>query len=139
MIISSCYPVIMTDNPAETALFYRRHFGFEPTFESDWYISLRNAVAERVWELAILLFNHETVPEDSRYPARGILLNFEVEDAKSEYARLVGSGDLTAVLPLRDEEFGQRHFILKDPAGNLVDVIQPIPPSEEFLTQYTGR
>ena len=35
-------------------------------------------------------------------------------------------------LTLRDEAFGQRHFILADPGGVLVDVIKPIPPSAEF-------
>ena len=41
------------------------------------------------------------------------------------------------VLSLRDEDFGQRHFILRDPAGNLVDVIQSIPASEEYAQSYT--
>ena len=39
---------------------------------------------------------------------------------------------------LRDEPFGQRHFITADPNGVLIDVIKPIPPSEEFLSQYLG-
>ncbi|TJV16034.1 MAG: glyoxalase, partial [Mesorhizobium sp.] len=37
---------------------------------------------------------------------------------------------------LRDEAFGQRHFITKDPNGVLIDVIKPIPPSAEFLEQF---
>jgi hypothetical protein len=37
---------------------------------------------------------------------------------------------------LRDETFGQRHFITKDPNGVLIDVIKPIPPSTEFAAQY---
>ncbi|WP_432254413.1 hypothetical protein [Limimaricola sp. AA108-03] len=31
---------------------------------------------------------------------------------------------------------GQRHFIIRDPAGVLIDVITPIPPNEEFVGQF---
>ncbi len=41
------------------------------------------------------------------------------------------------VLDLKSEKWGQRHFITKDPNGLLVDVIQNVPPSEEFVQQYT--
>jgi hypothetical protein len=37
---------------------------------------------------------------------------------------------------LRDEAFGQRHFITRDPNGVLIDVIRPIPPDADFAAQY---
>ncbi len=40
------------------------------------------------------------------------------------------------LIPLRDEAFGQRHFITRDPNGVLIDIIKPIPPSAEFAQQY---
>ena len=42
------------------------------------------------------------------------------------------------MLPLRSEDFGQRHFITRDPAGVMKDVIKVIPPSAEFAAQYPG-
>jgi len=39
----------------------------------------------------------------------------------------------------RDEDFGQRHFITADPNGVLIDIIKPIPPSAEFLKQYSAE
>lgn len=42
------------------------------------------------------------------------------------------SGDMSAVLPIRSEAFGQRHFILAAPDGVLVDVITPIEPDESY-------
>ena len=42
MRVSSVYPVLITDTVADTADFYRSHFGFEDTFASDWYVSLRH-------------------------------------------------------------------------------------------------
>jgi len=63
-------------------------------------------------------------------------VNVEVGDVDAEYARLVTSGGLAAVLPLRSEAFGQRHFIVAAPDSVLVDVITPIEPDETLTAQY---
>ena len=65
----------------------------------------------------------------------GLLLNFEVEDPDEMYAKAKAAG-LPILIPLRDEAFGQRHFITSDPNGVLIDVIKPIPPSAEFAELY---
>lgn len=51
---------------------------------------------------------------------------------------MICKAGLPITLPLRDEPFGQRHFIITDPAGTLVDVIKPIPPSPEFAAMYVS-
>ncbi len=130
------YPVIMTGDVAGTAAFYREHFRFKPTFESDWYVHLQSEEDEGV-NLAVLRGDHETVPEEGRGQVSGLILNFEVEDVDAEYDRVVAA-DLPVLLSIRDEPFGQRHFIVADPNGVLIDVIKPIPPSPEFLAQYTA-
>ncbi len=135
MNISSVYPVLITDHVHQTADYYRRHFGFEDTFISDWYVSLRHSKAP-LQELAVLQTGHPTIPEGYSTPCRGIVINVEVEDAEAEYERLACQANLPVVLPLRDEEFGQRHFILRDPAGNLVDIIQNIAVTEEYAGSY---
>ena len=128
------YPVLMTDRVPETAGFYAKHFGFRPVFESDWYVHLQATEDEAV-NLAILKGDHRTIPASGRGRAAGLLLNFEVAEVDREYARLRKAG-LPILLELRDEPFGQRHFITQDPNGVLIDVITPIPPSEEFLQSY---
>ena len=50
-------------------------------------------------------------------------------------SRLQAAG-LPILRSLRDEDFGQRHFITADPNGVLLDIIKPIPPSAEFAAQY---
>lgn len=40
-------------------------------------------------------------------------------------------------MDIRDEVFGQRHFMIESPGHTIVDVIQVIPPSEEFSQNYT--
>lgn len=132
MEITSFYPVLMVDDVATAARFYREELGFETTFEADWYVSLRFDGGE----LAILDGTHETIPEGFREPVRGLLLNVEVPDAAVEHARLVGERGLTERLTLRDEAFGQRHFIVEAPGGVLIDVIEPIEPSPEFAAAF---
>ena len=134
MKITQYYPVLMVDDVAPLAAFYRRHFGFRPLFESDWYIHLQAAEESSV-NLAILQGDHPTIPPEGRGRASGVLLNFEVEDVDAQYDRLVSAG-LPVLLPLRDEAFGQRHFITQDPAGNLIDLITPIAPDADYGKQY---
>lgn len=134
MKCSQYYPVIMTDDVAISAIFYQQNFRFDVIFESDWYVHLQSREDQTV-NLAILNGNHETVPEIARGKVSGLLINFEVEDVDVEYERAQKNG-LPILLPLKDEAFGQRHFITRDPNGVLIDVITPIPPSAEFLEQY---
>ncbi len=128
------YPVIMTEQVDRTAQFYVDHFRFSRAFDSGWYVHLQSTEDPSV-NLAILQGDHATVPAASRGKVSGLVINFEVDDVDAEYHRAQASG-LPIVLSLRDEAFGQRHFITKDPSGVLIDIIKPIPPSEEFLKQY---
>ena len=67
-----------------------------------------------------------------------MLLNVEVDDVDAEWERLVVREGLHPELALRDEAFGQRHFIVADPSGVLVDVITEIPPSEGYAARFTA-
>lgn len=136
MKLSSFYPVIATADLAKSRDFFTKWFGFEITFEADWYISLRRS-GEPGYELALLDHTHPTIPEGYRKPVQGLLLNFEVDDVDAEWERLVVQGGLRAELAIRSEEFGQRHFIVADPSGVLIDVIMEIPPSGEYADQFS--
>jgi uncharacterized glyoxalase superfamily protein PhnB len=134
MKTTSYYPVLMVDDVATIADFYVEHFRFKALFESDWYVHLQSSEDENV-NLAILQGDHETIPAEGRGRASGVLINFEVTDPDAVYAR-VQAAKLPILRTLRDEPFGQRHFITADPNGVLIDVIKPIPPSAEFLAQF---
>ena len=137
MKTTSYYPVLMTDDVAGTAKFYVDHFRFKPLFENEWYVHLQSAEDESV-NLGIVDLNHETIPPEGRgRAAGGLLINFEVEDVDAVHDRLAAAG-LPILRSLRDEDFGQRHFITKDPNGVLIDVVKPIPPSAEFAAQYAS-
>jgi catechol 2,3-dioxygenase-like lactoylglutathione lyase family enzyme len=135
MKVTQYYPVLMVSDIAAVSTFYQAHFGFRSLFDSDWYVHLQSTEDESV-NLAIMDCEHDTIPEVARSTmATGMLLNFEVPDAAQVYDTLQAKG-LPILLPLRDEPFGQRHFITRDPAGVLIDVITPIAPIAEFLAQY---
>ena len=134
MKTTSYYPVLMTDDVPASSAFYVEHFRFRPLFESDWYVHLQSSEDQGV-NLGIVRFDHETVPEQARAISRGLLINFEVDDPDAVYERANAAG-LPILRTLRDEDFGQRHFITCDPNGVLIDVIRQIPPSADFAAQY---
>jgi catechol 2,3-dioxygenase-like lactoylglutathione lyase family enzyme len=137
MKLNSFYPVVMAKDVAESAEFYQRYFGFEVVYESDWYVSLRTGEDQQgSYELALLNAEHPTIPAAYRKRAEGVILNMEVDHVDKEYKRLVLEAKLTLEQDIRDEDFGQRHFILSDPGGVLIDVIEMIPPSEEEKSNY---
>ncbi|BCJ61522.1 VOC family protein [Micromonospora endophytica] len=133
MHVTSFYPVICTDRLKESHAFYAEWFGFETTFAADWYVSLRR----ESYELALVDSTHPTIPDGFRRPVGGLLLNIEVADVDAQWQRLVVAGGQRAELELRSEDFGQRHFIVADPNGVLIDVITPIEPTGEYAAQYT--
>jgi hypothetical protein len=53
------------------------------------------------------------------------------------YARLITEAGLPLLRELRSADWGRRHFITVDPNGVLIDAITTIPPSGEYIAQYT--
>lgn len=139
MMTTSFYPVILTEQVALSSAFYSTYFGFEKVYEADWYVSLRLTNGKASYELALLDASHPTIPPVYQKSVQGLILNFEVDDVDSEYKRLIQDGKLPLQLDIRDEEFGQRHFIISDPNGVLLDIIQIIPPSETESAKYVDK
>ena len=130
----SIYPVIGTDKIIESRDFYTRFFDFDISFEAEWYVSMKSRYNPG-YELALLDYRHPSIPDAYRHPARGVLINFEVADVDAIYEQLKEK-ELPMLLELKSEDWGQRHFITRDPNGILIDVIQSIEPSEEFAAQF---
>lgn len=136
-VINSYYPVISTFEGLQLAEFFSTRLGFETVFESGWYWHLTLHGQSQV-NIALLQADHPSVPDAYRKPVQGLLLNFEMDDVTAFYAQHE-STQWEIVLPLKDEDWGQRHFIVATPAaGLLLDFIQVIPPSEEYRGSYVG-
>jgi catechol 2,3-dioxygenase-like lactoylglutathione lyase family enzyme len=136
MKTTSTYPVLLSADVGAAAQFYCDHLGFTPLYASDWYVHLQSAEDPAV-NLAIIDHNHDTIPAPAKGRTGGVILNFEVKDADAHHARLTSAG-LTILQGIRDEAFGQRHFIAAAPDGVLIDVIRPIAPSPEYAALYTA-
>ncbi len=131
MKLQSFYPLLQIAEIEPAAQFYEQHLGFSRVFSSDWYIHLR-ADAEVPFELALIVPDHETIPPQGQGTTQKMMLSFYVEDALREHDRLAAAG-VRIVQPLRDEVFGQRHFIAADNNGILLDIITAIEPDPEWL------
>jgi uncharacterized glyoxalase superfamily protein PhnB len=53
-----------------------------------------------------------------------MVLTLQVDDVEEAYARAQRHG-AEILLHLRDEEYGQRHFLVVDPNGLLLNVMVP--------------
>ncbi|MCL2674023.1 MAG: hypothetical protein FWE92_01675 [Defluviitaleaceae bacterium] len=133
-MIRSIYPVLMTEKLNESTLFYKTYFSFTETFSSGRYISLSHPNGG---EPALIDAIHKSMPAHYRSPAKGMILNIEVEDATRMYKTIQEQNSGIIVTALRDEAWGQRHFMVEDPNGIPVAVIEIIPPSGEFQNNYS--
>jgi catechol 2,3-dioxygenase-like lactoylglutathione lyase family enzyme len=133
-VINGIFPTICAADVAASRDFYVEHLGFRPVFDSGWYVQLESPDGHRP-QLGIVERTHPSVPQGFRVAPAGVLISLEVDDVDEVHARLLGAG-LDVVLQLRDESFGQRHFMVVDPDGLLVDVITAIAPDAEHAAQY---
>lgn len=132
--MNSLFPDICSDAIAESKEFYTSLLGFKTVFAIDWYVQLRSPTDANL-QIAFVRRDHDSVPAEFREPPRGVIITVETDhvDALYERARRLG-GEI--VLGLRDEVWGQRHFMVRDPNGLLVDLVQMIEPTRDFLEAH---
>lgn len=128
--MKSLFPVICTDDIAASAGFYRRLLALAPVFEADFYVQLR-APDNPALQIAFVQRTHPSVPEGYRNRPDGVVVTVELDDVDQLYVRAEHL-DVPIVLGLRDEPWGQRHFMTRDPTGLLLDLVQIIPATTDF-------
>lgn len=119
------YPLLITEKLVDCADFYVEHFAFTKVFEQDWYIHLVHEQSGA--ELAFMIPNADNQPKElhAGFDGKGMVYSFEVADAEKEYTRLKES-NIKIVYQLTTEEWGQKHFIVEDPAGIHIDVVEQL-------------
>ena len=111
MTINRAVPNISSDRAAETRDFFTELLGFEVAMDLGWVVTVvspTNPTAQ------------VTVVSTDDPAAPGI--SVEVEDVDAVHARAVDQG-LEIAYPLRDEEWGVRRFMLREPSGTMVNVL----------------
>jgi len=144
MKVKNLFPIVVTSKLGEARDFYVQHFGFRVVFEADWYVQIHGPRGDSAppVELAFMVPHVESQPEPlhAAFSGAGVILTIEVEDANAVHSKLSEAGVLKdLVIGLRDEPWGQRHFLFRDPAGTLLDVVQSIPPSSEYTAAYSAK
>lgn len=123
--MKALYPVTITAKFSETRDFYKETFNFSTIFEADWYVQLRHETSGV--ELGIMKPNLSNQPQQlhEEYSRAGIIYTLEVKDVAQEYARIQAL-PVDIFYPLTSEAWGQTHFMLTDPAGVTIDVVQQV-------------
>jgi hypothetical protein len=109
--------------------FYRALFAFDVVADVGWYAELAPR-GERAM-VAFVARGHATVPSRCDAVRGGVLVSVIVADAYEARATASVLG-VAVVRELCDEDFGQRHFMVHDPDGFVIDVIEQIPASVAF-------
>jgi catechol 2,3-dioxygenase-like lactoylglutathione lyase family enzyme len=133
-VITTIFPAICTADVAASRDFYVEHLGFRPIFDSGWYVQLEAPSGHRP-QLGLVERDHPSVPPGFGLAPAGVLISIEVDDVDAVHAHALASS-LDIAQALRDEAFGQRHFMVVDPDGLLVDVITPIEPDPHYAAMY---
>jgi predicted enzyme related to lactoylglutathione lyase len=114
MTISRAVPNIRSDRPADTRDFFVDLFGFEVAMDLAWVMTLASPDDPAV-QITII---------SSDMAAPGITVG--VDDADAVHAKAVEQG-LEIAYPLRDEPWGVRRFMLREPNGTVVNVVSHRP------------
>ncbi|PKF80216.1 glyoxalase [Vibrio sp. vnigr-6D03] len=123
--VQAMFPVMVSENLAALKDFYQSTFGFTAVFyDSEFYLHL---VSENGVQLGFLVPEHATQPE-FLHPVmakEGYVISLEVADARSAY-EWATKNELTVAMPLKEEVWGQVHFMVEDPAGFKIDIVEHV-------------
>jgi catechol 2,3-dioxygenase-like lactoylglutathione lyase family enzyme len=135
--IRSHFILFVVADPSGCRDFYRRHLEFEVDIDLGWYVVLSSG-GERPFGIGFLQADHPTQPAHHREAVSGTrFVTLEVPDVDPIAQRLVAAG-VEVDVPLQDEPWGQRHIIVRDPAGNGIDLVTPIDPDPDFADRWFG-
>lgn len=111
MTTSRAVPNIKAERPAETRAFFVELLDFEVAMDIGWVVTLASPTNPSV-QVNIIGNDDKSAP--------GISVG--VADVDAVHAKAVEQG-YEIVYPIRDEEWGVRRFMLREPSGTVVNVV----------------
>jgi catechol 2,3-dioxygenase-like lactoylglutathione lyase family enzyme len=109
--INRAVPNIKSELPTETRDFFVDLLGFEVAMDMDWVVTLASPTNPSA-QVSIIANDDPAAPG----------ISVEVEDVDAVHAKALDQG-LEIAYPLRDEEWGVRRFMLREPSGMTVNVL----------------
>lgn len=133
----SSFPVFTVKDLDAAKSFYTENLGFDVVFSGDWYAHL---ISKSGVQVGFLLPDQPTQPPifQKTYTGEGVIFSLEVEDADTAF-EVAKSKALDIVLELQSEDWGQRHFCIRDPNGVYLDIVQSFEPTEEYQNDYVSE
>ncbi|MFI6301374.1 VOC family protein [Amycolatopsis thailandensis] len=113
---------LTVDDVAASSRFFTEHFGFTEQMAAEGFVSLGHETAKVA--IVLLQAGIEVLPENLRQVrASGVIVAFTVENLEAEEKRLREEG-VEITLPLREEPWGERLFMVTDPNGVPVELVE---------------
>jgi catechol 2,3-dioxygenase-like lactoylglutathione lyase family enzyme len=109
--ISRAVPNIRSDQTAKTRDFFVELLGFEVAMDLGWIVTVVSPTNPSV---------QVNIVGNDDMAAPGISVG--IADVDAVHAKAVEQG-FEIVYPLRDEEWGVRRFMLREPSGTVVNVV----------------
>jgi uncharacterized glyoxalase superfamily protein PhnB len=109
--ISRAVPNIKSEMSAETRDFFVNLLGFEVAMDLGWVVTVASPTNPSA-QVTIIANDDPAAP--------GISVG--VDDVDAVHAKAVEQG-FEIAYPLRDEEWGVRRFMLREPSGTIVNVV----------------
>jgi uncharacterized glyoxalase superfamily protein PhnB len=104
-------PNIRSERPAETRDFFVDLLGFEVAMDIGWVVTLASPTSPSA-QVNIIGNDDMSAPG----------ISVEVADVDAVHAKAVEQG-FEIVYPLRDQEWGVRRFMLREPSGTIVNIV----------------
>ncbi len=117
MNLKKLYALVTVESLDGLKDFYCGHFGFAVTMEVPGYLHLAGQGGGE------LSFMTQDKCAPALFSGKGLTLCLEVADVDAEAARL-SNAKLPVVVPLKDNPWGDRSIIFRDPVGIHVYVYQ---------------
>ncbi|AIG80129.1 hypothetical protein ED92_03130 [Amycolatopsis sp. MJM2582] len=113
---------LTVDDVTASSRFFTEHFGFTEQMAAEGFVSLGHETAKV--SIVLLQAGIEVLPENLRQQrASGVIVAFTVENLEAEEKRLRDEG-VEITLPLREEPWGERLFMVTDPNGVPVELVE---------------
>jgi len=109
--VARAVPNIKSDRVAETRDFFTQLLGFELAMDNGWVVTVASPANPSA---------QVTIVGNDDPAAPGI--SVEVDDVDAIHAAALARG-LEIAYSLRDEEWGVRRFMLREPSGTMVNVL----------------
>ena len=111
MKVSRAVPNIRSEQPHESRDFFVELLGLDVVMDLGWVVTLASA-SHPLAQIQIMGNDDMSAPG----------ISVQVEDVDAVHAKAVERG-LEIAYPLRDEDWGVRRFMLREPSGTLVNVV----------------